>query len=204
MLEEEEVDVQYLTESKRSSSENLPQSIPSSAAGSKRSSIVESLSSKKDEASLEVRKESLIRRRSASGRESIEVPRSERRRSRLASTSEIVAPESEQGESKRDSITRSRGKTPRSRSAADLEVKRLSTATNMSEDTIAQITDIEEDANLVSEQEEKTLSLKSEGDIGSPEIYLDNGKDNMPLFRDDPHCKFSHELSDKSSSLKSY
>lgn len=198
MLEEEEVrskrssivdilqaGVQYLTGSrsrsgsKRSSSEILPQSVPSTAAGSKRSSIVESLSTKKDEASP------FIRSRSASGRESIEVPRSERRRSRLAS-----ATESEQ-ESNRSSITRSKQERH-----PDLDVKRLSTATNISEDTIAQITDMEEDADLVSEQEEKTLSLKSDD--------RDNGKNNMPLCYDDPHCKLSHEISDKSSSLKSY
>lgn len=104
---------------------------------------------------------SLIRSRSLSKRESIEEALPERSSvtsSRLASRSDDALhdiTENPASERKRSSITRSR-----QASVAESQ-KRLST--NLSEDTIAQITDLEEDRNL---------SLKSE----SP----DNGKHSCP------------------------
>lgn len=153
-----------------------------SSEGSKRSSIVVILqagiqsllgSKRNSEATLESiespNEKSLIRSRSASNR-AIEVPLTESRRSsyirsRLASRSGSIA------ESVKSEFAEER------RSAS----KRLSTATNVSEDTIAPITDIEEDTNPVSEPDSKTLSLKSEEDIRSASIFPDNGKDKQTL-----------------------
>lgn len=128
--------------SKRSSSEVSPKEIESFEADSERSLPNEETSSKK----------TLIRSRSASQRESIYAAPSESRkssyiRSRLASKSSII-------ESTNEDLPR-----------------RRSTATNMSEDTIAHITDIEEDISHVSELETKSLY-----------IFPDNGKSQFLIL----------------------
>lgn len=73
-------------------------------------------------------------------------------RSRLSSRKTSVAESIKYYESLRPSLV-------------DLEIKRLSSVTNFSDDTIAHITDIDEDISIkiISEYEEKTRSSKDYG-----------------------------------------
>lgn len=134
------------------------------------------------EVSVESRRASIIRSRQAS-RSSICSEAASKQESLLpksSSSSKEVLPRS-----RKSSVTHSHSEEAeeekpvlRSRSTSKRlsEVKRLSTATNISEDTIAQITDIEEDTftNPASEPE---VSLET------PEICQDNGKGKSPRLK---------------------